>query len=152
MATTPKKIHDAIVMLLRRTAPPTEVSQAGSPKYEPKSSVQPWSRSPASDIDRRFMVATGPGGGVKSYGNGSTHESQLSMTITIGHVIGASYDAAEVRRVADATKIVQEVTDRANYPEDVWVVTYQRDALRDLDGVYTLTELQFSITYEEANP
>lgn len=151
MPTTPKLIYDAISDLISSTTTPTDVRQDASVKYAEKSSAQPWARCSASDVDRRYMITMGAGGIVRSYGNGSTHEASITMTVTIGHVIGSDYAQSECRRVSDATRIVETITDRANYPDDVWVIKYNGDSMRDLDGVYTLTELRFNITYEESD-
>lgn len=151
MATTPKAIHDSVVTLIRQTAVPSSTMHGGAVSFMQKSTGTPWSRAPASDIDRRFFLTIGPGAKQISYGNGTTHESQAQMMITLGHVIGNDIDAAEVRRQADANKIISTVCARANFPTDVWNIVFDGDSVRDIDGRYTLTELKFSVTYEETN-
>lgn len=151
MPTTTKNIYDAISDLIAATTTPTDIRQDATVRYAQKSSAQPWSRCAASDVDRRYMITMGPGGVARSYGNGSSHEASVTMTVTIGHVVGSDYAQSECRRVADATRLIEVITDRANYPDDVWIIRYTGDSLRDLDGVYTLTELRFDITYEESN-
>lgn len=129
----------------------------GKSAYTVASKAHDWDNRPGSDVDREFSVEEMDPGNSDYWGAYTENPIRASMTVRVGHRMGADLAASGTRRDRDLEQIVRAVCwgpgyTGGAYPTGVVLIRYiglggrsERSA-GEIDGSW-ISNLRFEVVY-----